>query len=375
MRGQEIAETEGQVQRITDSSYKVRSQSSDHWYDLALTENGWACDCPDSKYREMKCKHVFAVELSVSLRNRIEQSRVIEPLDAQSCLYCFSKNVVKHGVRHTKAGIDVQRFSCKDCGKRFARNFGFERLKATPQLVTSSLQLYFSGESLRSTQKFLAMQGVNVSHQTIYNWIQKYVELMETYLEQITPNLSDTWRADELYVKVKGNMKYLFAVMDNETRFWIAQQVADHKGTSDVRPLLHESQEVAGKRPVTFITDGANNFHDAYRKEYWSKYGETQSTVHVRHVRMAGDMNNNRMERLNGELRDREKTMRSLKRADSPIIKGIQLFHNYFRPHMGLNGKTPSEAAGITIEGQNKWITLIQNASRVPRLTDGSVSR
>jgi hypothetical protein len=28
-----------------------------------------------------------------------------------------------------------------------------------------------------------------------------------------------------------------------------------------------------------------------------------------------------------------------------------------------LDGKTPSEACGITIEGQNKWKTLIQNAS------------
>lgn len=30
---------------------------------------------------------------------------------------------------------------------------------------------------------------------------------------------------------------------------------------------------------------------------------------------------------------------------------------------MGLNGKTPAEACGIQIEGENKWITLIQNAS------------
>jgi hypothetical protein len=34
--------------------------------------------------------------------------------------------------------------------------------------------------------------------------------------------------------------------------------------------------------------------------------------------------------------------------------------------HEGLNGKTPAEACGITIEGKNKWKTLIQNA----RLSD-----
>ena len=37
---------------------------------------------------------------------------------------------------------------------------------------------------------------------------------------------------------------------------------------------------------------------------------------------------------------------------------------NYLRPHMGLEGKIPSKVAGIKIEGDNKWITLIQNASK-----------
>jgi len=31
---------------------------------------------------------------------------------------------------------------------------------------------------------------------------------------------------------------------------------------------------------------------------------------------------------------------------------------------MGLNGQTPAEACGVTIEGDNKWLTLIQNAGR-----------
>ena len=362
MKGEQIAEREGEINRIDETTYKVHSQSSEIWYTVRLDEKRPYCACSDFKYRRVKCKHIFAVELSLALRRRIENSRVIEPLDLQSCLYCYSKSIVKHGIRHTKAGVDIQRFSCKDCGKRFTRNIGFERLKATPQLVTSSLQLYFSGESLRNTQKFLALQGVSVTPQTIHNWIAKYVGLMGKYLKQITPQLSDTWRADELFLKVKGDMKYLFAMMDNDTRFWIAQQVADHKGTSNVRPLLHKSQEVAGKRPKTFISDGAANFHDAYNKEYRTMRRDTE---HISHVRLQGDRNNNKMERMNGEVRDREKVMRSLKREDTPILEGYQIYHNFFRPHMSLNGLTPAEAAGIKIEGDNKWITLIQNASRI----------
>ena len=70
------------------------------------------------------------------------------------------------------------------------------------------------------------------------------------------------------------------------------------------------------------------------------------------------------MERMNGEIRDREKVMRGLERKDSPILTGYQLFHNCIRPHMGLKGKTPAEAAGIEVKGKNKWLTVIQNASK-----------
>ena len=56
--------------------------------------------------------------------------------------------------------------------------------------------------------------------------------------------------------------------------------------------------------------------------------------------------------------------MRGLKNTDTPIIAGYQLYHNYIRPHEALNGKTPAEACGITIEGQDKWKTLIENASK-----------
>jgi hypothetical protein len=46
------------------------------------------------------------------------------------------------------------------------------------------------------------------------------------------------------------------------------------------------------------------------------------------------------MERMNGEVRDREKVMRGLKKVDTPILKGYQIFHNYIRPHEGLDGRT-----------------------------------
>jgi hypothetical protein len=58
--------------------------------------------------------------------------------------------------------------------------------------------------------------------------------------------------------------------------------------------------------------------------------------------------------------------MRGLETKDTAILKGYQLFRNYIRPHQALGGQTPAEACGIKVEGQNKWLTLIQNATREP---------
>jgi hypothetical protein len=55
-------------------------------------------------------------------------------------------------------------------------------------------------------------------------------------------------------------------------------------------------------------------------------------------------------------------------------LNGYQISHNYVRLHMGLDRKTPAEAAGITVEGENRWLTIIQNAkhdSRVNTEKDG----
>ena len=151
--------------------------------------------------------------------------------------------------------------------------------------------------------------------------------------------------------------------MDDQTRFWIAKEVADKKYTADITPLFREGKKSAGKAPHTLITDGAFNFDSAYRKAFYRE-NKALMTRHVRHIHIKGDKNNNRMERFNGELRDREKVIRSLKKMDTPILAGMQIYHNYIRPHMALDGQTPSEKAGIQIKGENKWVTIIQNASQ-----------
>ena len=352
-----------QIFRINDEHYTVKSQSTKNFYNVRMTESGWVCECGDFKFRHICCKHIHGVEFSITLRQEViaRNKITIQPITIDCCLFCKSQNIKKFGIRHNK-NYDLQRYICSDCHKTFSLNIGFERMKHNPKAITTAMQLYFSGESLRNVTKSLRLLGVDVVHGTVYNWIKKYTKLMEKYLDDITPQVGDTWRADEVFIKIRGNRKYLFAMMDDETRFLIAQEVAETKNNHDAKNLFRMAREVAEKKPTKLITDGLPAYREAYLKEYFTK--QMPRTVHESHITLKGDRNNNMMERLNGEIRDREKVMRGLKINDTPILTGYQIFHNYIRPHMSLDGKTPSEVAGIKVEGDNKWITLIQNASK-----------
>lgn len=363
-RGRAIAELGNQITRVDAHHYTVRSQSSDAVYDVLSTESGRTCNCPDYQYRHVCCKHIHAVEFSIRFRDSVRDDVVIREVKIDSCTRCRSASIKKAGIRKNKSG-NIQMFKCKDCNAKFSINLGFEGMRATPEQITMAMNLYFNGESSRKTAQSLTLTGIKVSHVTIQSWNKKYVELMDAYLDVITPQVGEQWRTDELYLKIRGDRKYLFAMLDSETRFWLAQMVATHKGNDDVAPMFAAAKKRAGKVPSVLVSDGASNFHHAWKRQYRPKNFLHKDSEHHRHIHMAGDMNNNQMESFNGNtLRHREKVVRGVKKPDSIVLKGLRIHHNFIRPHQGLDGDTPADRAGIRIMGDNKWITVIQNAAK-----------
>ncbi len=363
-RGKIIAQQQNQIFRVTDTEYKVNSQSSDKQYDVISTERGYTCSCPDHTYRHVCCKHIHAVEISRKMREAVKQSVTIKQIDLGKCKFCDSIHIVKDSIRRLKRG-NVQQYKCKDCGKRFTQNLGFEGKHATPEQITMAVDLVFSGLSTRKTAFTLKGMNVKVTHQTVLNWATEYSRLMDKFMDKIQPQVGEKWRTDEMYLKIKGERKYLFAMLDSETRFWLAKMVAEHKGNDDVAPMFKQAKQLAGKVPEQLTSDGASNFSHAHKKQYAAKNFLHKESKHERHIHLAGDMNNNQMESFNGAtLRHREKVTRGLKKDDSAILSGLRIYHNYVRPHLGLDGQTPGEVAGIHIEGDNKYLTMIQAATK-----------
>jgi hypothetical protein len=72
--------------------------------------------------------------------------------------------------------------------------------------------------------------------------------------------------------------------------------------------------------------------------------------------------NNNRVERLNGTLRERVKVQRGWKTHKSAIAEGQRIYYNFIKPHQALEGKTPAETSNINIKDGNKLIGLLKRS-------------
>lgn len=300
--------------------------------------------------------------------------KTIPSLDApKKCKYCGSRHIHNKGVRYNKHST-VQLMHCRDCNRRFSSRFGFRYRQHTRKTITGALSMYYSGMSTRDIAKHYYGMGVDVNNATVQRWVKRYARVADAYMNEQQPETGDTARADEVWVNVGGRKKYLFASMDNETRYWLASDLADRKEGHDATVLFKDTVKQAGKQPKKMITDGLNSYRVAAASEM-------PATEHVREIhitgRKKGKDNNNRMERLNGTIRDREKTLRGLATGrgdvESPaFFTGLRVQYNHVRNHKSLK-MTPGEAAGLNVEGRDKWRTMIQNGAYLLARTERRV--
>lgn len=366
-RANTMMETKGHCSQIDSDNFEVRSQTNpDNFYIVSKTENGLKCQCKDHTCRKADCKHIKIV-LEIIKNNQCHRNntfRIMERSKLSLCKFCDSGKIIKKGFKKNMSG-KLQIFKCNDCKRKFTTNFGFEKKQNEDSTITGSLEMYFSGMSVRDISRQHRRMGIKISHMTIYRWVAQYSKLGSEYVDKIVPRIGDWIRADEAFIRVSGKMNYLFSTMDDETRFWLIGEMADTKFQHQADKLLVSTVNMTQKTPRAFITDGL----PAYAKSSKRVFGK--ETYHISNVginskRKSGKIHptNNMMERLNGEIRDREKVFRDLKRMDTPIIQGMKLWYNFSKEHGGLGGDvTPSEAALIKVDGDNKWKTIIQNAS------------
>lgn len=136
----------------------------------------------------------------------------------------------------------------------------------------------------------------------------------------------------------------------------LLHQSSTHQDVTVPAPerLLKEALRRAGHAPMLMATDSRPEYRTAHRKHY-AMGPNGRVSRHLSETRLRGERcNNNAMERLNGTFRDRLKATHRIGKVTSEWVRRYANYYNFFRPHMGLDGNTPADRAGIIIEGPNK---------------------
>lgn len=363
LRGAQMIEQGFEPKRLSQNRFEIPSQSKDLNYIVTSYANSWSCTCPDYQFRHSTCKHIHAVLLWQKLSKKLEEDNrkpiCVPPTvksDNIACKFCGSQNIIKYGRKSNR-----QVYKCKNCARKFVLNQGFEGLCYDSKIVATTLDLYFKGVSLRKISDHLKQfYGLKVNFSTVYRWIERYTDIIESYVATLEPDLGNIWHTDEMKLKVKGDWFWLWNVMDEKTRFQLVSVITKGREVQDARKAFRESKDAAGdQRPLLMVTDGLRSYKQAFNKEF---YDHHQSCKHVADVALQESLNNV-LERMHGSIREREKVMRGIKVENTPILPMNMIYYNFVRPHMGLNGMTPAEMAGIGISGKNKWEGLLERGA------------
>ena len=368
-RGLEISKR-STITENEDGSFTVPSQTSaDVFYIVRAFGAEWTCDCPDFVNRcdaIEACKHIFGVRFWIAARTELknEPRPKVFSEDALQCGVCGSIRVIKYGVNGTK-----QAYWCKDCEKKFTPSL-LKKARYTPEMITLTLDLYFGGLSLRKISRTINDHfGMNLGKSSVYRWIQTYVPMISDYANSLVPQLSDTWHADELFVRMKGgqtrvgkgtakmDIALLWNVMDRKTRFLLASKLSKARDCAGADRAFREAVKNAkGSQPETIYTDSLPSYGEALM--FWPT--DHKPNLIAKAGIKKPHANNNRVERLNGTLRERVKVQRGWKSFKTPLAEGQRIHYNFVKPHMALEGQTPAQVAGVGVQEGNKWLALLK---------------
>jgi len=352
---------------VSKEEFLISSQCNASKKYKVIHKQSWKCECEDYRQRKVTCKHILATQFWIKMRAKADADSTFDVnesiLDNDICVYCKSSDIAKNGTRKTETG-EKQRFLCKSCNRTFITDKDMGKIKGNVKVVVMVIDLYLKGVSLRKIKDHLQQfYSIDVNHETIRRWILKFTARMNQYVANFKPKTSEMWHADEQMIKArtqhkKGGSAYIWNVLDADTRFLIASKVTEARTRDEAKDIFVKAKQKT-KKPKVIVTDKFRGYGYGINQAFKGK------VEHHAHKGLVAHVQNNKIERFHNTFRERDKTMRGFKSVETANVfnQTFQTYYNYIRPHTTL-GMTPAEKANINLQlGQNKWLSLIKQAS------------
>lgn len=175
--------------------------------------------------------------------------------------------------------------------------------------------------SLQDVELILAERGVIVTRESIRHWCRKFGADFVSRLRRRRPRPGDTWHLDEVFIRIRGVLHYLWRAMD-QNGVVLDILVQERRNGAAAKRFFKRLLHSLRYRPRRLITDGLRS------------YGADQRAVlpDVRH--RTSRYLNNRAENSHRPTRRRERQMqrfKSLKQAQR-FLSAHSMIYGHFRP-------------------------------------------
>jgi len=256
-----------------------------------------------------------------------------------NCKYCKSTKIVKYGYYH-----NIQRWLCKECGRKFADNKAKFGLRTQSDQIATVLTMYHEGTAVKEILRHLAeVQHAYPSNSTLHTWVKRLTQAAREAEKKFRPKVSDHWIADESILEIGKQKVFIMDVLDIQTGFILSSQLAYKHTADEARNLLINAVKRAGKIPETLLSNQLSEFLDGF------EINMGRETRRIKARQPISVFEAGLIEHFHSVLSIRTKILRrfkSLKNSEF-IVTGWPVHYNYFRPHELLHNNTPAMKAGI----------------------------
>src|SRR5471032_444759 len=200
----------------------------------------------------------------------------------------------------------------------------FRCFNSSPEVIRLVVMMYVKYPlSLRNVEDLLFERGIDICHETVRLWWKRFGpmfagEIRHRRVQHMRAYTHWRWHLDEVYVKINGEMRYLWRAVDHEGEV-LESFVTKERDKAAALKFIKRALKRHG-RPKTIVTDGLKS------------YGAALKDLNAADRQETGRWLDNRAENSHLPFRRRERAMARFRR-----MKTLQKFsavhasvHNHF---------------------------------------------
>ena len=200
----------------------------------------------------------------------------------------------------------------------------FRWFDSSPEVIRLVVLMYVKYPlSLRNVEDLLAERGIDICHETVRLWWNRFgpmfaAEIRRKRVDHMRAYTHWRWHLDEVYVRINGEMRYLWRAVDHEGEV-LESFVTKTRDKAAALKFIKKAMKRHG-RPKAIVTDGLRSYKAAL-----NDLGNADRQE-------VGRWANNRVENSHLPFRRRERAMLRFRRMKTlqKFSSVHAAFHNHF---------------------------------------------